>query len=63
MHTASYEFLTKPEESAESHKTHALLAGGVWQRDYSPEDVGHKKLNLGAGQENLAGSFVMTHRS
>ena len=27
MHTASYEFLTKPEESAESHKNHSLQVG------------------------------------
>ena len=27
-----------------------------------PEEVGHKKSNLRAGQGKLAGSFVMTHR-
>ena len=32
----------------------------AWER---PEEVGHKKSNLGAGQRKLAGSFVMTHRS
>ena len=29
MHTASYEFLTKPEESAECHKTLSLRVGSV----------------------------------
>ena len=28
-----------------------------------PEEVGHQKSNLKAGQPKLAGSFVMTHRS
>ena len=30
-------------------------------KDVDPEEVGHKKSNLGAGQWRLAGSFVMTH--
>jgi len=28
-----------------------------------PEEVGHKKSNLEAGQRKRAGSFVMTHNS
>ena len=38
---------------------------GVLATDSSrtAEEVGHKKTNLGAGQQKLAGSFVMTHRS
>ena len=33
MHTVSYEFLMKPEESAGCHQTLFLLGGG-WARDY-----------------------------
>ena len=32
MHTVSYEFLMKPEESAGCHQTLSLLGGG-WARD------------------------------
>ena len=42
----------------------------VWDETHSlngvrcaPEEVGHKKSNLEAGQRKLAGSFVMTHNS
>ena len=35
MHTVSYEFVMKPEESARCHQTLSLL-GGVWARDYPP---------------------------
>ena len=33
MHTVSYEFLMKPEESARGHQTLSSLGGG-WARDY-----------------------------
>ena len=38
---------------------HVITSSLLWGR---PEEVGHKKSNLGAGQGKLAGSFVMTHR-
>ena len=40
MHTVSYEFLMKPEESAGCHQTLSLLGGG-WARDYSTTCLGY----------------------